>query len=368
MRLSRFRRRPLTTTFAVGLGLAAGWAVAAGRTPAAVGDDMDDVQQQVQGVLATHTLSDPAQRTAAAPTLVPLLHRQVDLLTEMADVRHLSPERFAPQRADAEATLYLLGDKPTVARIDAAAGGDTDAAAEAQAVQLVAKWKGSPADRSAVIDGLAKLDAAHPADATLTSVTFDLGGDGASPPQQTRLVTIATEQMKNPMATKLAYAANQMKLANQAEADAEAKQAALVGRPMTVAGPTVDGTPFSTADDRGKVVLVDFWATWCAPCKAELPHVLEVYKKYHDQGLDVVGVSGDFDAAPLKAYAAKAGLPWPQLFDAKAAATHDLNRLATQFGVQTLPAMFAIDRHGVCRSAKAFDEIDTLVPKLLAEK
>jgi thiol-disulfide isomerase/thioredoxin len=64
----------------------------------------------------------------------------------------------------------------------------------------------------------------------------------------------------------------------------------------------VDGKTLSIADHKGKVVLIDFWATWCPPCRAEIPNVVATYKKYHDQGFDIIGVSLDQDREKLLGY------------------------------------------------------------------
>ncbi len=343
------------------------------RTPAAIADDMDDAQEQVRAVLEGHPLSDPAKRAAVAPKAIPLVRRQAELWAEMAAARHLPAARVEPDQGGYDAMLYALGDQPTIRRIDAAAaadGGASDAAAHARVTVLRARWLTATnvGMQDNIVDALEPIDAAHPADEVLTGETFNLGAQGAAPDVQDRLVTIATETMKNPLATKLTVAANQLKLERKALAESQAKRDAVLNQPVTIAGTTISGTNLTTADLKGKVILVDFWASWCVPCRAELPHILETYKKYHGQGLEVVGVSNDYGPDPLKTFLAKTGLPWPQLFDAKAADAHELSPLAVRFGVVTLPVMIAIDRRGVCRSVTAYDGMDTLVPKLLAEK
>jgi thiol-disulfide isomerase/thioredoxin len=96
----------------------------------------------------------------------------------------------------------------------------------------------------------------------------------------------------------------------------------------------LDGKPLSVGDHKGKVVLVDFWATWCGPCRAELPNVIAAYKKYHDQGFDIIGVSLDSDRAKLDAFLKKTeGMTWPQFFDGEGWA----NKLAVKYGVESIP-------------------------------
>ena len=96
----------------------------------------------------------------------------------------------------------------------------------------------------------------------------------------------------------------------------------------------LDGKPLSVAALKGKVVLVDFWATWCGPCKAELPNVIEAYKKYHPQGFEIVGVSLDSDRAKLDDFLKKHdGMAWPQYFDGEGWQ----NKLAQKYAVESIP-------------------------------
>ncbi len=118
---------------------------------------------------------------------------------------------------------------------------------------------------------------------------------------------------------------------------------------MPAVGDTLDIKFTSTAGKeidlsamKDKVVLVDFWATWCGPCVAEMPHVISTYEKYNEAGFEVVGISLDSDKAALDEFVAEKKMPWPQYFDGKG---WD-NDLAKEFGITGIPATFLIGKDG----------------------
>ena len=105
----------------------------------------------------------------------------------------------------------------------------------------------------------------------------------------------------------------------------------------------LDGKPLSVGALKGKVVLVDFWATWCGPCRAELPNVIEAYKKYHAQGFEIIGVSLDSDREKLDAFLKKTeGMTWAQYFDGEGWS----NKLAVKYGVQGIPFAVLVGADG----------------------
>jgi thiol-disulfide isomerase/thioredoxin len=106
----------------------------------------------------------------------------------------------------------------------------------------------------------------------------------------------------------------------------------------------LDGKPLSLANYKGKVVMVDFWATWCGPCVGEVPNVAKVYEKYHDKGFEIIGVSLDQSGAQdkLTNFTQEHNMPWRQYFDGKGWQ----NNLAVKYGIRSIPATFLLDGEG----------------------
>jgi thiol-disulfide isomerase/thioredoxin len=138
---------------------------------------------------------------------------------------------------------------------------------------------------------------------------------------------------------------------------------ALKTKPLELKFTAVDGKEFDLSKLQGKVVLIDFWATWCGPCVAELPNVLKAYKELNPKGFEIVGISLDQDKAALEAFVKEHGMAWPQYFDGKGWQ----NDISTQYGISSIPAMWLVNKKGMVVNTNARAGLEEQVAKLLAE-
>jgi thiol-disulfide isomerase/thioredoxin len=138
-----------------------------------------------------------------------------------------------------------------------------------------------------------------------------------------------------------------------------------VGKPLDIKFTAVDGREVDLAKLKGKVVLVDFWATWCGPCVMEVPHVVAAYEKLHEKGFEIVGISFDRegDKEKLTKFTSDKKMPWPQYFDGK----FWQNEYGKKYGINSIPAMWLVDKKGNLRDQNGRDDLAGKVEKLLAE-
>jgi peroxiredoxin len=113
------------------------------------------------------------------------------------------------------------------------------------------------------------------------------------------------------------------------------------GKPAPdIIGEGIDASPIALSQFSGKVVLIDFWATWCPPCRAEIPGEKELHEKYAGRPFTILGVSRDRTRDDLVSFATKEKLPWPIVFDAT-------GNIFDQWKIASIPTYALIDHHGV---------------------
>ena len=105
---------------------------------------------------------------------------------------------------------------------------------------------------------------------------------------------------------------------------------------------SISGDELSLEQMKGKIVLLDFWATWCGPCRGELPGVKAIWKKYHGDQFIIVGISQDHDRGTLDRFVKEEGIAWPQILDAGA--------ISRTYGVRGIPHTVLIDQDGAVRA------------------
>ena len=122
------------------------------------------------------------------------------------------------------------------------------------------------------------------------------------------------------------------------QVDTESVESISEAPDFTLSG--LDGKPFRFYDQKGKVIILDFWATWCPPCRAELPHFKSLYQEYQQKGLEIIGVALDESGAKVvKPFVEDNKITYPILIGNQ--------KVAEDYGgIRGIPTTFIIDRHG----------------------
>ncbi len=165
---------------------------------------------------------------------------------------------------------------------------------------------------------------------------------------------------------KLADDVKKTKSGERIKTSLDAIKTVVIGKPAPLfSGPSPDGKTVSLKEVMGKVTIIDFWASWCAPCRAENPNVVALYNEFHSKGLNIIGVSLDKDAAKWKEAIAKDGLVWSHVSNLK----FWEDPIAKQYNIQSIPATYILDAKGVIVAKDLRgDELKAKVQELLGAK
>jgi len=257
-----------------------------------------------------------------------LEERQPDFAAQEKDLRAITDDEGAPANIRADAGLVLL--QIASAKFDEARSEET---------------------ARTLASAINKFLETHPDDARAPLL---------------RLTEAQAMEIFDPQRARTLYAEA---ATNEDEQIAQAGKDGLVvmdlrGKPLELSFTAVDGRKVDLADLRGKVVIVDFWATWCPPCVEEAPALVEIYEKFKDQGFAVVGISLDKEKAALESFITETKMTWPQFFDGKG---WD-NELAKRFNIQSVPTMWLLDREGKLVDANPRERLEKSVEAALAAK
>ncbi len=110
------------------------------------------------------------------------------------------------------------------------------------------------------------------------------------------------------------------------------------------------GRPVSLGQFRGKVVVLDFWASWCGPCRASLPTVKQMWRDYRDRDVVLVSVSLDYNLDLWREFIRENGMDWYHTSDGR----YWNNAVAARYGINAIPAAYLVDRQGKIRSIRSF--------------
>jgi thiol-disulfide isomerase/thioredoxin len=336
-------------------------APAPARTPEAITADMQAARDEVKAVMPSpaEVVLDAKKRAEVGPKAIPPMKKFLAFFDELVPQDEMAKASSAQVRSQILSLQMALGDADAEKQLIHIAAGAGNDAVEARAALILTRWWLNSTDAAAqkkLLEDARALMKANAKNDSVAMTIIQMSEEGAASTElREAMQKIVIEEAEGPRGLMLARGI-----------EAAAKLKSLEGKELTVAGVTYEGKQFTSADWKGKVVLVDFWATWCPQCRTQMPSLIKAYADFHEKGLEIVGISCDREAASLKGFLTEhKEISWPQLFDEKTPGWHPL---ATQLGMERLPTIFLLDRKGIVRTTSAQENFEEIIPKLIDEK
>lgn len=168
-----------------------------------------------------------------------------------------------------------------------------------------------------------------------------------------RYTALVAQLAKDPLPEVAEMAKQQMAM--------QARLENLKTAPVDLKFTAVDGKPVDLAALRGKVILLDFWASWDQATEGEAPIIADIYKKHHGEGFEVIGISLDEDKSALLSFAKQNEMVWPEYFDGK---KWD-NEISSSFDIHSIPALWLFDKKGMLVTTKPDADLEGQIEGLL---
>ncbi len=283
-------------------------------------------------------------------------------ILESAEAEESVRFEAATAKLESIAALMKLGDIDAATRFDRfveegaknEAGEVGELLGNIRLERRFAKWKElGPADRDQVIAELKSHLLVEDAPWSRVRVLIRFAESVAETDDAPRAAALLRELIPHIAASKAPRVAKEVPMI-----EGVARRLELVGKPIEIVGTTIDGQSLEWQSYRGKVVLIDFWATWCPPCIAEMGEIETLYKSYHEKGFDVVGVNLDANKQEVTDFVGQRKLPWRNLFHTpREGEQPGQHPLAVEYGITMIPRAILVDREGRVLSTRANSKV-----------
>jgi thiol-disulfide isomerase/thioredoxin len=286
------------------------------------------------------------------------LQSRSDLIKQFTD-KFPDHSRTAPLTQERWTILTQTGKTDVVtAEIEQALGKTTDPKKRADLLyaQSIAIMRSSERDSAKVEGVVEKFIKAAPQDERGGMLLYQVARSTQDTAKQTQLLQRVVANYPGSQAAD--------------RAKGTLRQTEGIGKPFELAfTEAMTGKQMSMADLKGKVVVIDFWATWCGPCIAEMPKMKQLYAEYKPKGVEFIGISLDNPESEgglekLKAYCKENNIEWPQYYQGKGWQ----GEFSMSWGINSIPAVFIVDADGKLHSTQARGQLEKLIPELLAKR